>query len=290
MNKDSELSFSLGFSQLESIKESQEVVNFVPGNFDYEFDDFDENRSEHRNNSQTMKKLRQNHANKDKKKMVLRKEDPTVLQVKHPPREEELSKQFLEMSFLRDSELSFSLGFSQLESIKESQEVVNFVPGNFDYEFDGFDENRSKHRNNSQTMKKLWQKHAKKDKKKVVLRKEDPTVLQVKLPPREEELSKQFLEMSFLRFFSESAYEKNCHKALPDKGKVIVVEANLPAKPDTDTTVIGASQGDLIMMVQNPGGKERSEQEFRDLASETGFKGVNLICCVCNFWVMEFHK
>ncbi|KAF3664728.1 hypothetical protein FXO38_09963 [Capsicum annuum] len=35
---------------------------------------------------------------------------------------------------------------------------------------------------------------------------------------------------------------KNCYKALPDNGKVIVVEANLPAKPDTDTTVIGASQ------------------------------------------------
>ncbi|KAH0753093.1 hypothetical protein KY285_006241 [Solanum tuberosum] len=83
---------------------------------------------------------------------------------------------------------------------------------------------------------------------------------------------------------------KNCHKALPDNGKVIVVEANLPVKPDTDTTVVGVSQCDLIMMAQNPGGKERSEQEFRALASEAGFKGVNLICCVCNFWVMEFYK
>ncbi|PHT70052.1 hypothetical protein T459_25156 [Capsicum annuum] len=42
---------------------------------------------------------------------------------------------------------------------------------------------------------------------------------------------------------------KNCYKALPDNGKVIVVEANLPAKPDTDTTVIGASQGDLIRIL-----------------------------------------
>ncbi|KAF3669282.1 Caffeic acid 3-O-methyltransferase [Capsicum annuum] len=83
---------------------------------------------------------------------------------------------------------------------------------------------------------------------------------------------------------------KNCYKALPDNGKVIVVEANLPVQPDTDTTVVGVSQCDLIMMAQNPGGKERSEQEFRALATEAGFKGVNLICCVCNFWVMEFHK
>ncbi|PHT67628.1 hypothetical protein T459_27115 [Capsicum annuum] len=61
---------------------------------------------------------------------------------------------------------SFSLEFPQLESIKESQEVVNFVLGSFNYEFVGFDENRSKHRNDPQTMKKLRQKHAKKDKKK----------------------------------------------------------------------------------------------------------------------------
>ncbi|PHT49907.1 hypothetical protein CQW23_09654 [Capsicum baccatum] len=68
MNRDLGPSFSLGFSQLESIKESQEVVNFVPGSFDYEFIGFDENRSKHRNNLQTMKKLRQKHANKNKKK------------------------------------------------------------------------------------------------------------------------------------------------------------------------------------------------------------------------------
>ncbi|KAJ8534846.1 hypothetical protein K7X08_016574 [Anisodus acutangulus] len=83
---------------------------------------------------------------------------------------------------------------------------------------------------------------------------------------------------------------RNCYKALPDNGKVIIVEANLPLKPDTDTAVAGVSQCDLIMMAQNPGGKERSEQQFRALASEAGFKGVNLICCVCNFWVMEFYK
>lgn len=71
---------------------------------------------------------------------------------------------------------------------------------------------------------------------------------------------------------------------------MIVVDANLPVKPDTDTTVVGVSQCDLITMALYTGGKERSEKEFRVLASEAGFKGVKLICCVCNFWVMEFHK
>ncbi|KAM3281922.1 hypothetical protein P3S67_027569 [Capsicum chacoense] len=66
----------------------------------------------------------------------------------------------------RDSGPSFSLGFSQLESIKESQQLVNFVLRNIGYDFAGFDENRLKHRNYPKIVKKLRQKHAKKDKKK----------------------------------------------------------------------------------------------------------------------------
>ncbi|KAF3669764.1 hypothetical protein FXO38_07441 [Capsicum annuum] len=115
----------------------------------------------------------------------------------------------------RDSGPSFSLEISQLESIKESQEVVNFVLGDFDYEFDGFDENRSKHRNDPQTMKKLQQNMLRRTrKKKVVLRKEDPTVLQVKLPPKEEELSKKFVEMSFLRLMASPRQKFSMKKQL----------------------------------------------------------------------------
>ncbi|XP_047261530.1 ubiquitin-40S ribosomal protein S27a-like, partial [Capsicum annuum] len=94
---------------------------------------------------------------------------------------------------------SFSLRVSQLESIKESHEVVNLVSRSFDYEFVDFDENRLKHRNNPQIMNKLWQKHSKDKKKKVVLTKRDPTVLKVKLLPKEKELSKQFPQMNFPR-------------------------------------------------------------------------------------------
>ncbi|KAM3237696.1 hypothetical protein P3S67_012102 [Capsicum chacoense] len=65
----------------------------------------------------------------------------------------------------RDLGPSFNIRVSQLESIKESHEVVNFVSTSFDYEFVDFDENRLKYRNDPQTMKKLWQKHSK-DKKK----------------------------------------------------------------------------------------------------------------------------
>lgn len=83
---------------------------------------------------------------------------------------------------------------------------------------------------------------------------------------------------------------KNCYNAIPDNGKVIVVEALLPVVPETSTAVKSTSQMDVLMMTQNPGGKELTEQEFIALATAAGFRGIRYECCVCNFWVMEFFK
>ncbi|KAM3382645.1 glutamyl-tRNA reductase 1, chloroplastic-like [Capsicum galapagoense] len=63
----------------------------------------------------------------------------------------------------RDLGSSFSFVFSQLETIKEYKDAVKCVPDSFDYEYVGFDENRSKYRNDPHTVKKLRQKHVKKD-------------------------------------------------------------------------------------------------------------------------------
>ncbi|KAG5601238.1 hypothetical protein H5410_032608 [Solanum commersonii] len=85
---------------------------------------------------------------------------------------------------------------------------------------------------------------------------------------------------------------KNCYKSTPTKnGKVIVVEAILPVKPDPmHTSHVVISQTDLVMLAHTPGGKERSQNEFQFLATEAGFSGINFLCCVSNFWVMEFYK
>ncbi|XP_055831001.1 cathecol O-methyltransferase 1-like, partial [Solanum dulcamara] len=84
---------------------------------------------------------------------------------------------------------------------------------------------------------------------------------------------------------------KNCYKAIRGKnGKVIVVEAILPVKPDHTHACVSVSQFDLIMLAYSSGGKERSQHEFRALTTGAGFKGTNFICCVSNFWVMEFYK
>ncbi|KAB2597919.1 anthranilate N-methyltransferase-like [Pyrus ussuriensis x Pyrus communis] len=83
---------------------------------------------------------------------------------------------------------------------------------------------------------------------------------------------------------------KNCYNAIPDDGKVIIVEALLPVMPETSTAVKSTSQIDVAMMTQNPGGKERSREEFMALATGAGFSGIKYECFICNFWVMEIFK
>ncbi|XP_059634461.1 caffeic acid 3-O-methyltransferase-like [Cornus florida] len=83
---------------------------------------------------------------------------------------------------------------------------------------------------------------------------------------------------------------KNCYKAVPDNGKVIVVEGILPVLPDTSSAVISMCELDVVMMTVNPGGKERTQQEFLTLATGAGFAGIRMDCFTCNFWVMEFYK
>lgn len=83
---------------------------------------------------------------------------------------------------------------------------------------------------------------------------------------------------------------KNCYDATPNDGKVIVVEAVLPTMPEIGTCAKSTCQMDVLMMTQNPGGKERMEAEFMALATKAGFRGIRYETFVCNFWVMEFFK
>ncbi|KAL2336286.1 hypothetical protein Fmac_010732 [Flemingia macrophylla] len=83
---------------------------------------------------------------------------------------------------------------------------------------------------------------------------------------------------------------KNCHKAIPSDGKVIVVDSVLPVLPETTTSCKSGFQSDLWMMTQNPGGKERTQNEFMELALGSGFSGIRFVCRVSGFWVMEFYK
>ncbi|KAJ9553016.1 hypothetical protein OSB04_017061 [Centaurea solstitialis] len=83
---------------------------------------------------------------------------------------------------------------------------------------------------------------------------------------------------------------QNCYKALPNDGKVIVVDAILPFLSDTSTSVRANANIDAIVMTHYFGGKERTEDEFLTLAKGAGFNGMKKECQVCNMWVMELYK
>ncbi|KAG8046539.1 hypothetical protein GUJ93_ZPchr0008g12294 [Zizania palustris] len=83
---------------------------------------------------------------------------------------------------------------------------------------------------------------------------------------------------------------KNCYDALPPNGKVIVVECVLPVNPEATPRAQGVFHVDMIMLAHNPGGKERYEREFEDLARGAGFTGFKVTYIYANSWVIEFIK
>ncbi|OVA19914.1 O-methyltransferase [Macleaya cordata] len=82
---------------------------------------------------------------------------------------------------------------------------------------------------------------------------------------------------------------KNCYEALPENGKIIIVECIIPVIPD-GASGHGVFHLDNIMLAHNPGGKERTEKEFKALAKGTGFTGFKVVCSAFDTHVMEFSK
>ncbi|KAK7844145.1 caffeic acid 3-o-methyltransferase 1 [Quercus suber] len=83
---------------------------------------------------------------------------------------------------------------------------------------------------------------------------------------------------------------KNCYEALPDQGKVIVVDLVIPEAPATAGDDKSLFQLYLFMVNTNPKRKERKDKEFESLAKEAGFSGIQVACCAYNFSVVEFYK
>ncbi|THU47857.1 hypothetical protein C4D60_Mb09t20070 [Musa balbisiana] len=83
---------------------------------------------------------------------------------------------------------------------------------------------------------------------------------------------------------------KNCWRALSEDGKVIVVESVMPVVPKPTPQAQNACVSDLVMLAHNPGGRERTEEEFQDLAREAGFLGFKFTYVFAGSWVIEFTK
>ncbi|XVF39383.1 hypothetical protein PTKIN_Ptkin01aG0030300 [Pterospermum kingtungense] len=82
---------------------------------------------------------------------------------------------------------------------------------------------------------------------------------------------------------------KKCYEALPDTGKVIVMEMVYPEMVGTSPLSKYASQFDNTMLM-GFGAKERSEEEYKALAMAAGFSGFQVACYVYGHCILEFHK
>ncbi|KAJ3690540.1 hypothetical protein LUZ61_019704 [Rhynchospora tenuis] len=83
---------------------------------------------------------------------------------------------------------------------------------------------------------------------------------------------------------------KNCNKGLPDNGKLIILETIVPTNPDKFPMARQAFHGDLVMLAYNPGGKERTEHEFKCLAENAGFSGFKSTYIFTDTWAIELTK
>ncbi|XP_073028866.1 caffeic acid 3-O-methyltransferase-like [Primulina eburnea] len=82
---------------------------------------------------------------------------------------------------------------------------------------------------------------------------------------------------------------KNCYKALPKKGKVIVIESILPDQiPQTDVYSRYVSLLNVFMLSMN--GKERTKGEYEAMATQAGFAEFKVVCRAYGSWVMELVK
>jgi O-methyltransferase/methyltransferase family protein len=63
---------------------------------------------------------------------------------------------------------------------------------------------------------------------------------------------------------------KNCRRAMPRHGKLLLIERILPARAKPSPVVRSLLASDLMMMVMNGGG-ERTEEEYRILLQAVGF-------------------
>ncbi|KAL6006848.1 hypothetical protein ACLOJK_032344 [Asimina triloba] len=82
---------------------------------------------------------------------------------------------------------------------------------------------------------------------------------------------------------------KNCYKALPEDGVVIIVEQILPDEVDTDAAHQSIFHFDLIEAGFNVG-KLRTAGELETLAKGAGFAGFRPACAVRNHHVIECYK
>ena len=78
----------------------------------------------------------------------------------------------------------------------------------------------------------------------------------------------------------------NCYVAMPAHAKLLVCEKILPEGNDSAHT----RNLDLVMLLNTPGGRERTEPEYRALFEKTGFRLTRAIPTKVENWILEVEK
>jgi hypothetical protein len=81
----------------------------------------------------------------------------------------------------------------------------------------------------------------------------------------------------------------NCHDAMPDSGRLLLVELVLPDRLDASASHRAIVHDDLAMML-GPGGRERNEHEFRKLLQCSGFALAGIKPIGPEFSILEARK
>ena len=79
---------------------------------------------------------------------------------------------------------------------------------------------------------------------------------------------------------------RNCHAAMPDHAKLLVCEKVLPEDNGAPYTRVM----DLVMLLNTPGGRERTEPEYRALLQKTGFRLARVIPTKADNSILEAVK
>ncbi|HZM46734.1 MAG TPA: methyltransferase [Burkholderiales bacterium] len=79
---------------------------------------------------------------------------------------------------------------------------------------------------------------------------------------------------------------RNCRRAIPQDGKLLLVERIMPARLEATPRHHAIAQADLTMLL-GPGGRERTETEFRILLESTGFRPTRFIATALEYSIVE---
>jgi orsellinic acid C2-O-methyltransferase len=83
-----------------------------------------------------------------------------------------------------------------------------------------------------------------------------------------------------------SAILRNCRRAMPPHGKLLIVEGVYPARIDGSLASRGAAANDVNMLVST-GGRQRSEEEFRELYRASGLALTRIVPTLSPVSVIE---